>query len=143
MGLYAAIFAISVALVLAPGIVAFANRSQAATTGGEPGGGTTSGGAAGGAASDRVTISAERVKFSVEQFKVPAGKPFTIVFDNKDAVPHNVAIYDTPQQGKELFNGDIITGPKSVTYQVPALPAGEHYFLCIVHANMNGTVTAE
>ena len=143
VGLYAAIFAVSLALVAAPGIIAFANRSQAATTGGEPGGGTTSDGGAGGAPSDRISISADRIKFNLEEFKVPAGKPFTIVFDNREPIPHNVAIYDTAQLGKDFFIGEIITGPRSVTYQVPALSAGEYYFLCTVHANMNGTVTAE
>jgi len=43
----------------------------------------------------------------------------------------------------ELFNGDLITGVASVEYTIPPLPAGEYFFVCIVHPNMNGTVVVE
>ena len=70
----------------------------------------------------------------------PAGQPFVIRFNNKEAIPHNVAIYDGTEN---LFRGDIVTGPTTVEYQVPALEAGEYDFLCEVHPDMAGTVIAE
>ena len=36
--------------------------------------------------------------------------------------------------------GELITGPDEIQYEIPALDAGEYYFLCIVHPTMNGTV---
>ena len=40
-----------------------------------------------------------------------------------------------------MFKGDLVTGPKKVTYNVPALKAGSYPFVCTVHANMTGTLT--
>ena len=64
-----------------------------------------------------------------------------IHFENKDAGNvHNVAIKDA--SGAEVFKGDLVTGPGSADYQVPALAAGKYPFVCTVHANMQGTITA-
>ena len=87
-----------------------------------------------------VEISAENVEFSTDQLQVPAGEPFILRFENKEALPHNVAIFDGDTA---LFEGDVVTGPTSVDYLVPALDAGEYDFLCEVHPNMAGTVVAE
>ena len=57
-------------------------------------------------------------------------------------MPHNVKITDTPAQANVIFDGEIVTGPTQVTYQVPAIQAGDGYFLCDVHPNMNGTLQA-
>jgi plastocyanin len=73
---------------------------------------------------------------------VPADTPFVIVFENQDAgIPHNVAISDA--SGAEVFKGEIFNGVETREYQVPALPAGEYTFICTVHPNMTGTLTAE
>ena len=53
---------------------------------------------------------------------------------------HNIAIYSDSSLADELFNGELITGPATAEYAVPALPPGEHYFQCNVHPNMSGTV---
>jgi plastocyanin len=84
------------------------------------------------------------VSFDQSDVVVAAAKPLTLTFDNKQAgVPHNVAIFDGPSEAKSLFAGEIVTGPKQVVYNVPALPAGSYYFVCQVHANMHGTITAK
>jgi plastocyanin len=83
------------------------------------------------------------VSFDTKLLIVPAGRPFDLVFDNKQAgVPHNVKITDSAAQATILFDGEVITGPAQVTYHVPALQAGDYYFLCKIHTNMNGTVKA-
>jgi hypothetical protein len=70
---------------------------------------------------------------------VPAGESFTIRFDNKDSDRHNVAILPSHTATTTLFEGDILPGPKSLTYNVPALKAGTYHFHCEVHPNlMNG-----
>lgn len=89
-----------------------------------------------------MTLAAQNIAYDQAAITVPAGRAFTIAFDNMDAgIPHNVSIHDA--SGKELFKGDIITGPKVVVYNVPALPAGSYTFVCSVHPNMTGTVTAK
>ncbi len=83
------------------------------------------------------------VSFDTKLLIVPAGRPFDLVFDNKQAgVPHNVKIADSAAQATILFDGEVITGPAQVTYHVPALAAGDYYFLCKIHTNMNGTLKA-
>ncbi|HET7173328.1 MAG TPA: cytochrome c oxidase subunit II [Nocardioidaceae bacterium] len=86
-------------------------------------------------------LSAHNIHYSTSCLAAPAGKPFTITFDNMDkGVPHNVAIYSDSTASKVLFRGQIVTGPKTVTYHVPALPAGTYYFRCDVHPTaMHGT----
>jgi plastocyanin len=99
----------------------------------------------GGAPSTTPLMSASSpAGFEQSAVEVAAGKPLTLTFDNKNAgVPHNVAIYDGPAEAKELFKGTIVTGPTEVVYNVPPLPAGSYYFVCSVHANMHGTMTAK
>ena len=74
------------------------------------------------------------------QVSVAAGKPVTITFDNQDGAPHNIAISDA--SGAKVFKGDIVSSTK-VTYQVPALAAGTYSFICEVHPDMKGTITAQ
>jgi plastocyanin len=89
---------------------------------------------------ETVEITAQGTAFDTSELTLPADKPSTIVFDNQDSLPHNVAIY-TEQGGEPLFAGDIITGT-TADYPVPPLQPGSYYFQCDVHpTEMNGTVT--
>ena len=86
-------------------------------------------------------ITAQNTKFDRTELTVPAGKPFQLLFENREGVPHNVSIFvDDP--GQPLFAGEIFSGPGSRTYDVPALTAGTYKFRCDVHTDMAGTVTA-
>ncbi|MGH2429240.1 MAG: cytochrome c oxidase subunit II [Candidatus Limnocylindria bacterium] len=88
-----------------------------------------------------IEISADALAFDTDSFEVPANEPFQIVFTNLEALPHDVAI---DVDGERVFDGENITGPDAtVTYSVPALPPGEHDFLCTIHPiDMVGTVIA-
>lgn len=55
-------------------------------------------------------------------------------------IPHNVAIYASGPDGPPLFRGEIFSGPKVLTYDVPALPRGVHAFTCDPHPYMLGAV---
>jgi len=104
---------------------------------GSPGGSAGASQAAGG-----VAISASNLAFEQTSVTAPAGKAFQITFDNKDpGVPHNVAIHKDSASGAEVFKGEIVTGPASKTYDVPALDAGTYAFVCSVHPTMTGTLT--
>jgi plastocyanin len=73
---------------------------------------------------------------------VPADTAFQIHFVNNDnGIPHNVAIHD--QADTEVFQGEIFPGVAERTYDVPPLAAGEYRFICTVHPNMAGSLTAE
>jgi plastocyanin len=54
---------------------------------------------------------------------------------------HNVQV--TAPDGSKPFQGSLLTGPASVTYNVPALAAGAYTFSCVVHPTMTGTLTVK
>ena len=91
------------------------------------------------AGGETVQISALNVAFEQTDVTAPADTAFTIAFDNKEAVPHNVEIKDGT--GASVFKGDIVTGPTVVQYQVGPLAAGAYTFHCTVHPNMTGNLT--
>jgi cytochrome c oxidase subunit 2 len=103
---------------------------------GDPGAPSGEPGAAAG-----IPLVAKDIAFDQTALTVPADAPFQIDFDNQDAsIPHNVEIKDGA--GATVFNGEIFPGVAKMTYDVPALPAGSYTFLCTVHPNMTGTLTA-
>ncbi len=93
-----------------------------------------------------IELTAERDKFDKDCLAAPADTPFTIKFTNKDKArgddpiyTHNVSIESTTGV-RTFFAGEIVRGPKTVEYQVDALPAGTYGFECDVHPQrMNGT----
>jgi plastocyanin/uncharacterized membrane protein len=79
--------------------------------------------------------------FDTEILRMSAGASQGLAFLNEDeGVPHNIAIYTDDAAGESLFVGETIVGPRSVTYDVPALDPGEYYFRCDVHPVMDGTL---
>ena len=87
-----------------------------------------------------IVVTAKDLKFNPTEVSGPADTAFEIVFDNQEGVPHNMKISDST--GAEVFKGEIVTNQK-VTYSVPALAAGSYPFICEVHPDMKGTITAE
>lgn len=103
--------------------------SASATAGASSGAGTV------------VEIVAEVVAFVTTEATVPADQAFQIAFKNRDAgLLHNVEIKDA--SGASLFKGEIFPGVDERVYDVPPLAAGAYTFVCTVHPNMTGTLTA-
>ena len=95
----------------------------------------------GGGGGEGVTVVAADLAFDTDTIELPPDVETTITLDNQDAgTPHNIAIYADDSLGEELFKGELVTGPASVNYTIPPLPAGEYYFQCDVHPTMAGTV---
>ncbi len=92
------------------------------------------------AVSGVVTEGAQNLAFTSNQLTAPANSAFILRFDNQDSgLPHDILIKDAT--GNTAFKGDMITGPTSVDYQVPALAAGTYTFTCSIHpTTMNGTL---
>jgi plastocyanin len=89
-----------------------------------------------------LTISANNLQFSTDRLEAPAGEAFQIVFDNQEAAPHNVAIYTDQSAAQKVLVEEPFSGPKVVTYNVPALEAREYFFRCDIHPEMKGTLVA-
>jgi plastocyanin len=121
--------------VVHPNMVGAVRVVEAGGDGGGDGGGEDGGG--GGA----LTVTAVNIAFDTSTIELTAGEATTITFVNEDAgVQHNIAIYEDDTLAAELFNGEIVTGPIEIEYEIPPLEAGTYYFLCVVHPNMNGSV---
>jgi plastocyanin len=121
-----------------------AGASAAPGASGAPaGGGTTASAAPSAMPAADVTVTAQNVAFTTTDIEIPAGKPFKLAFDNRDSgVPHDVVIKDA--SGAVLYKTEpLLTGPAVSVYDVPAIAAGQYTFVCTVHPNMKGTVTAK
>lgn len=90
------------------------------------------------------SIVAEGNAFDLEKIVLAAGEQTSLEFNNQDSgTQHNVAIYKDESANDVIFDGELVTGPETMTYQFKAPPKGEYYFRCDVHTDMNGTVVAE
>ena len=87
-------------------------------------------------------ITAQGNAFSPAILTVNADKAFRLTFDNRDAAPHNVAIFKDASAAEQVSIGEIVSS-KSATQQVPALAKGTYFFRCDVHKEMTGSIVAE
>jgi plastocyanin len=90
-----------------------------------------------------VDIVAQGIAYDTNCLEAPASAPFTIAFENKDSgIQHNVSVYPSATDlTHPIEQGQIITGPATADYKVPALKPGDYYFHCDVHpTQMNGTL---
>jgi len=82
-----------------------------------------------------IYLSAKNIAYNKSTITVPAGANVTVHFDNQDSgVPHNFAVYDSSAAKVNIFRGEIITGPKMISYHftAPDKP-GTYFFRCDVH----------
>jgi plastocyanin len=88
-----------------------------------------------------IKLVAKNTSFEEKELTFPAGQSSTLAYDNEDPFEHNFSIYEDPSaSGTPLFTVDPFAGPTTKTFEVPALPPGEHYFRCDIHPTMNGKV---
>ena len=134
---------------VAPSVAPSSAPSSAAPSGSAPASAAPSGGPSGapsgvpsGGTGTVLTEVASGVNFQTTSFQAPASQPFQIAFDNQDAsIPHNIQIADG--SGAFVFEGDTVTGVNQITYDVPALAAGQYKFSCKWHPNMVGDLTVQ
>jgi len=92
-----------------------------------------------------VKVAAKNIAFDTDCLAAPAGKAFTVDFDNQDSgVPHNLEIFTDSSATQRLGGAkdatDIVVGPGQATYDVSALDKGTFFFRCDIHpTQMTGT----
>lgn len=126
----------------APAAGGTAGASPAASAPAGSPGAAPSGSAGPAAPAADVVVKAAGSQFTTPDVTGPAGKPFSLAFENEDqGTPHNVNIKKS--DGSDAFKGEIFPGVATKVYQVPALPAGSYGFVCDVHPTMTGTLTVK
>lgn len=112
------------------------------TSAGEAAGGRSEAAPPGTNESPGLRLVGKALRFDKKELQAAADEPFTIVFDNREAVPHNVAIYRSgPPARDQLAATEVESGPKRQELAVPALPAGTYFYQCDVHQQtMTGTL---
>lgn len=94
-----------------------------------------------------VQVNTVSYAFDPQQIEGPRHcQPFVITFTNSDRpglvvtnFRHDIDIHFENFLGDLVFDGQAI-GNTTIRYEVPGLPAGEHYFYCTVHPEMSGRV---
>jgi len=87
-----------------------------------------------------LTITASATKFNTDCLAAPASQPFTVNFDNKDSLNHNLMILESHSASEALFDAGVIGGPGIKTLNVAALKPGTFAFHCKIHpGQMSGT----
>jgi plastocyanin len=87
-------------------------------------------------------LGAIGVAFDRTELAVPADRPFILVFENREAVSHNVSVYTDSSHRDRRFEGVLFGGPATRWYPVPALAPGTYVFLCDLHPSMTGRLVA-
>lgn len=88
-----------------------------------------------------LAVTATDSKFDTDCLSAPAGQAFTIAFENKEPVVHNVVILKSHSSDEVLFRGELLRGPAAMDYEVPPLEAGTYVFHCDPHqGEMRGTL---
>ncbi|HVF12966.1 MAG TPA: cupredoxin domain-containing protein [Acidimicrobiales bacterium] len=122
---------LSVAMVVGGLVAAAAGERHIELHGGE---------AAHGEASE---VEAKGIAFDLTELHLPANTDAEIVLKNKDdrAILHNISIYGgADAKAPPILKGDLVAGAGSaITYHFKTPAAGDYYFQCDIHPNMNGT----
>ena len=87
-----------------------------------------------------LSITASGTKFDKNCLAAPANQAFTINYDNKDQLAHNIAILQSHSATEAMFKAEVFRGPELKTLNVNGLRPGTYAFHCEVHpGQMSGT----
>lgn len=86
----------------------------------------------------RASISAENVQFNTDELRLAAGRQVEIVFENRESLPHNIAIARDEAFSDRIFEGEQATS-ETITYRFTGPPPGTYFFRCDFHPAMKGT----
>jgi plastocyanin len=83
-------------------------------------------------------LTAQNTSYDKDELTAEVGADVKLTFNNKDnGIQHNFALYENKDSDEELFEGDIITGPETTTYEftAPEEP-GTYFFHCDIHPSL-------
>ncbi len=80
-----------------------------------------------------VSVTASGTKFNTQCLAAPANQAFTISLDNKDTLPHNIAILESHSATSSMAKIEVFQGPGVQTINVGPLRPGNYAFHCEVH----------
>jgi plastocyanin len=85
-----------------------------------------------------IELVAQKMAFAPKELTVRAGSPVEMTFENRDeGTPHNFALYRDASAAESFYRGEVVTGPKTVTYRFAApSEKGRFFFRCDVHPTM-------
>ena len=92
-----------------------------------------------------IDLITQNMAFDKSVIKVPPGSEVTIIFNNKDTIGHNFAVYTDQTAKTPVFVGKIINGPATInyTFTAPTTP-GSYLFNCVPHAGfMKGQLVVQ
>jgi plastocyanin len=132
------LLAAAAVVVIAGGIVALGIGEPGEVRAGGPGSEEPGDG---GPPEGTIALAADNLAFDTAEIAMPAGAPIVMEFENREATPHNFAMYTDESAATPIFQGEVVTGPATVEYEFEAPEPGEYFFRCDVHpAEMTGTV---
>lgn len=88
-------------------------------------------------------LVAEGGKWNKYTLTAPAGKVWHVRVVSQEPIGHhNFVVASGPTFPERIYTGKNLLPKATVTYDVPALPAGSYLFICTVHPEtMTGTLT--
>jgi len=87
-----------------------------------------------------LSITASGTKFDKNCLAAPANQAFTINYDNKDQLAHNIVILQSHSATDAMYKADLFRGPATKTFDVPAMTPGTYAFHSDSNpAQMSGT----
>jgi plastocyanin len=89
-----------------------------------------------------LAIMAQGSAFNPQCLVALAGNPFTVDFDNQDAITHNLVVaQDEESIGDPIFSSQDVLGPEEVPVEAPPMDVGNYFFVCTFHpTTMTGTL---
>ncbi len=96
------------------------------------------------APSTELSIVAQGTAWNKARLSAVAAAPLTLTVDNRDAgTVHNIHFFVGAEPGGEdVAQTELETGPVIQTLNFGPLDAGEYFYVCDVHTNMEGVLTA-
>lgn len=91
-----------------------------------------------------VTVAAQNVAFVQNHVVIPSDQEVEFKFANEDAgIPHNVDITkEKGNAGTSVAKSEVFPGVATRSFKVN-VPAGNYFYVCDVHPNMQGTLEAK